>query len=206
VSNARNIESTIKEPLGRRRSNTADRNKPRAASNASTDSRDQPSGSEERTAAKSYGDSAISATATLGRSFLSSVSNATMRAKAYSISGADQNLPSRPSLLNRASSSRPFPTTALSAGPVGQQTSATASSADVDGSTLPSVELSSIVPDENRPPTVLLSRQQLGSFFQSSRAVPTLRTASRFNGSGPPLTDRYGFICKSSLYGSITSS
>lgn len=65
-----------------------------------------------------------------------------------------------------------------------------------DGPALPSVEMASIVPDENRPPTVLLSRRQLGSFFQSSKSVPTLRTATRFSGTEPPLTDRYGFICK----------
>ena len=62
---------------------------------------------------------------------------------------------------------------------------------------LPSVELSSIVPDEVRPPTVLLSRRNLGNFFQSSKSVPTrLSTASRFKSDEPPLTDRYGFICE----------
>jgi hypothetical protein len=58
----------------------------------------------------------------------------------------------------------------------------------------PSVELSSIVPDETRPPTVLLSRQNLGSFFQSTRTK--LTTATRFTSDQPPLTDRYGFICE----------
>lgn len=57
----------------------------------------------------------------------------------------------------------------------------------------PSVELASIVPDESRPPTVLLSRQNLGSFFQSTRSNK-LPTATRFEGDQPPLTDRYGFI------------
>ena len=69
----------------------------------------------------------------------------------------------------------------------------------------PSVELSSIVPDETRPPTVLLSRRNLGSFFQSSKNVNALVqgatasklvTASRFKSDEPPLTDRYGFICQ----------
>ena len=147
---------------------------------------------------KGYSDSARLATAAIGRSLFSTVSNATMRAKAYSVGVDDQPTPSRPALLNRASSSRAFPTTAVSGGTFNHHDQADVSHDNLEATTpLPSVELSSIVADENRPPTVLLSRQQLGSYFQSSKAVPTLRTASRFKSSETPLTDRYGFICES---------
>lgn len=151
-----------------------------------------------------YSDQALAATASLGRSLLSTVSNATTRAKVYTPSNHQDDRPSaRPRLLNRVSSSRPNPTTALTAAPVTPQISHSSShSGSDDNPTLPSVEMASIVPDEHRPPTVLLSRRQLGSFFQSSKSVPTLRTATRFSGSEPPLTDRYGFICKQ---GSIMS-
>lgn len=60
---------------------------------------------------------------------------------------------------------------------------------------LPSVEMASIVADEYQPPTVMLSRQNLGSFFQTNKSGK-LHTATRFQGSDPPLTDRYGFICE----------
>lgn len=62
----------------------------------------------------------------------------------------------------------------------------------------PSVELASIVPDEARPPTVLLSRQNLGNFFMSNNSPgrTKLNTATRFKSDAPPLTDRYGFICE----------
>jgi hypothetical protein len=147
---------------------------------------------------KGYTDTARSATAAIGRSLLSTVSNATMRAKAYSVGIEDQPPPSsRPALLNRASSSRAFPTTAVSGGTFNSHKTPDLSQDNTESMPIPSVELSSIVADENRPPTVLLSRQQLGSFFQSSKAVPTLRTASRFKSTETPLTDRYGFICKS---------
>jgi hypothetical protein len=146
---------------------------------------------------KGYSDSARSATAAIGRSLFSTVSNATMRAKAYSVGIDDQPTPSRPALLNRASSSRAFPTTAVSGGTFNHHDQADDTQNSLEATTrLPSVELLSIVADENRPPTVLLSRQQLGSYFQSSKAVPTLRTASRFMSSEAPLTDRYGFICE----------
>jgi hypothetical protein len=178
VSTARDNDITVKEPPGRRRA-TSSLTRSRAASIG-------------------YSDTARSATAAIGRSLLSTVSNATMRAKAYSVGTEDEPAPSRPTLLNRASSSRAFPTTAVSGGSFNHHKTPDLSQGDTDTMPLPSVELSSIVADENRPPTVLLSRQQLGSFFQSSKAVPTLRTASRFRSSETPLTDRYGFICKSS--------
>lgn len=69
----------------------------------------------------------------------------------------------------------------------------------------PSVELAAIVAEENRPPTVLLSRQNLGSFFQSNQINKAkLVTASRFRNSEPPLTDRYGFICKLAVTFTLT--
>jgi hypothetical protein len=70
----------------------------------------------------------------------------------------------------------------------------TASPKDED-SPLPSVEMGSMSMDESRPPTVVLSRQNLGGFFQVGKGK--LITASRFVGDEPPLTDRYGFICQS---------
>lgn len=194
VSTARDNDITIKEPPGRRRANTSSLTRSRAASVASAESRrtdNQENGN------KGYSDSARSATAAIGRSLLSTVSNATMRAKAYSVGTEEQPVNSRPALLNRASSSRAFPTTAVSGGTFNHHKTPDLSQSDTETMPLPSVELSSIVADENRPPTVLLSRQQLGSFFQSSKAVPTLRTASRFKSTEAPLTDRYGFICKS---------
>ncbi|WVQ84107.1 hypothetical protein IAT38_006252 [Cryptococcus sp. DSM 104549] len=154
-----------------------------------------------RDGARGYGDTALAATASLGRSLLSSMTNATMRGSksasspvAGSNSGAGDD--SRPSLLSRVSSSRGFPTTAISPPPSLSQPATSAHNAHAqDGAPLPSVELSSIVPDESRPPTVLLSRQNLGSFFQSSKiGRGKMTTASRFEGAEPPLTDRYGFI------------
>lgn len=92
--------------------------------------------------------------------------------------------PKRPALLNKQSTRAP--------------TTAVTPSSETNGPLPPpSVELASIVPDESRPPTVLLSRQNLGSFFTSSRkGTPKLSTATRFTSDQPPLTDRYGFICK----------
>lgn len=131
----------------------------------------------------------------MGRSLLSSVSNATTRGN--KVNGTDSA--ARPSLLSRVSSSHPFPTTAVSPPNVERQASARTASPSEDVP-LPSVELASIVPDESRPPTVLLSRQNLGFFFQSTKnGRAKLQTASRFSSSEPPLTDRYGFICLSFL-------
>lgn len=102
----------------------------------------------------------------------------------------DAKAPKRPALLTKQSSRAP--TTAVTP-------------TEVNGPLPPpSVELASIVPDESRPPTVLLSRQNLGSFFTSSRkGTPKLSTATRFTSDQPPLTDRYGFICgcPAKLYG-----
>ena len=195
VSTARDNEIAIHEPPGRRRANTSSLPRSRAASVVSAESRRADNLEDGN---KGYSDSARSATAAIGRSLLSTVSNATMRAKAYSVGIEDEPASLRPALLNRASSSRAFPTTAVSGGTFNQHKTPDLSHGDAETMPLPSVELSSIVADENRPPTVLLSRQQLGSFFQSSKAVPTLRTASRFKSTEAPLTDRYGFICMSS--------
>ena len=181
VSNARDEGITAKDPPGRRRSSRETRSRAPSISSQLVGASSSQGSS---TPSKGYGDSALAATASVGRSLLSSVSNATIRARATD--------DSRPSLLSRASSNRPFPTTAVSALP----DSSAHAETPFDEDPPPSVELSSIVPDETRPPTVLLSRRNLGSFFQSSKAVPTLRTATRFNAKEPPLTDRYGFICE----------
>ncbi|OCF75968.1 hypothetical protein I204_03265 [Kwoniella mangroviensis CBS 8886] len=135
-----------------------------------------------------YGDQALAATASLGRTLISSVSNATIRGTRAISSITDE---SRPSLLQRTSSSRAFPTTAISApSAVGQ--SGSSATSPTEERPLPSVELSSIVPDDIRPPTVTLSRQNLGSFFQNTKTK--IATASRFESEDEPLTDRYGFI------------
>ncbi|WWC90928.1 uncharacterized protein L201_005866 [Kwoniella dendrophila CBS 6074] len=135
-----------------------------------------------------YGDQALAATASLGRTLLSSVSNATIRGTKAITNIGDEP---RPSLLSRTSSSRAFPTTAISApSAVGQ--SGSSATSPTEERPLPSVELSSIVPDDIRPPTVTLSRQNLGSFFQATKTK--LATASRFESDDEPLTDRYGFI------------
>lgn len=206
VSTARDEGIVAKDPPGRKRAFTINSGRSRATSNASAEQIYESSGSSsgvqgagsarDPQMGKGYSDQAIAVTASLGRSLLSSVSNATARAKTYGSSHQEASPTARPSLLNRVSSSRPNPTTALSSTPVTPQISQTTSHPGSDDyPTLPSVEMSSIVPDEHRPPTVLLSRRQLGSFFQSSKSVPTLRTATRFSGTDPPLTDRYGFIC-----------
>lgn len=188
VSTARDEGIVAKDPAGRRRANTASQPRSRVASVVSTD-RLSVNSAPGPPSTKGYGDQAIAATASLGRSLLSSVSGGTIRPR------VQDDQPARPSLLSRVSSSRPYPTTAVSDVPITPQISNTSPQLD-PAQTLPSVEMASIVPDENRPPTVLLSRRQLGSFFQSSKSVPTLRTATRFKGTEPPLTDRYGFICK----------
>ncbi|WWC63060.1 uncharacterized protein I303_105659 [Kwoniella dejecticola CBS 10117] len=135
-----------------------------------------------------YGDQALAATAYLGRSLISSVSNATIRGSKAISSIADEP---RPSLLSRTSSNRAFPTTAISA-PAAIGHSGSSATSPTEERPLPSVELSSIVPDDIRPPTVTLSRQNLGSFFQNTKTK--LTTASRFESDEEPLTDRYGFI------------
>lgn len=205
VSTARDEGIIAKDPPNRRRGATISQSRSRAASIASAElinattgpaSTSGPDARRDSQSGKGYSDQAIAATASLGRSLLSSVSNATIRAKTYTPTNDDHptsSTSSRPSLLSRVSSSRPA-TTAITSVPITPQVS---QSSPEDGPSLPSVEMASIVADENRPPTVLLSRRQLGSFFQSSKSVPTLRTATRFSGSEPPLTDRYGFICKS---------
>lgn len=125
------------------------------------------------------GGDVVSGAVAAGRSFIS-------RSKA-AMGMDDPKAPKRPALLNRPSSRTP--------------TTAVTPSSEVNGPLPPpSVELASIVPDESRPPTVLLSRQNLGSFFTSSRkGTPKLSTATRFTSDQPPLTDRYGFICESQL-------
>ncbi|CAK9779640.1 TBC-domain-containing protein [Cutaneotrichosporon oleaginosum] len=132
-----------------------------------------------------YGDQALAATVAVGRTLLKHG-----KAAIDGLGDTRDRPAPRPALLHRASS-RPFPTTAMAqALPSLDHSPGTGSpSAETPP---PSVELSSIVPDETRPPTVLLSRQNLGSFFQSSRTK--LTTATRFTSDQPPLTDRYGFI------------
>ncbi|WWC71777.1 uncharacterized protein I206_105736 [Kwoniella pini CBS 10737] len=140
------------------------------------------------TRSSGYGDQALAATASLGRSLLSSVSNATIRGTKAISSITDDP---RPALISRSSSSRAFPTTAVSA-PAAIGQSGSSATSPTEERPLPSVELSSIVPDDIRPPTVTLSRQNLGSFFQTAKSK--LATASRFESEEEPLTDRYGFI------------
>ena len=184
VSNARDEHITAKDPPGRRGS----RSRSRATSVASQEAvpASRPMGGDTRDT-KRYGDQALA----VGRSLLSSVSNATLRGTM----GITESVP-RPSLLSRVSSSRPFPTTAISP-PTVDRPSGSSTTSPTEETPPPSVELASIVPDESRPPTVLLSRQNLGSFFQSSKIGRTkMQTASRFKSAEPPLTDRYGFICE----------
>ena len=138
---------------------------------------------------KGYSGSALA----VGRSLLSGVSSTTIRAPKTSTGSL-----SRSSFVNRAQASRPFPI-ASSPPPSAESLKHTSDASNSEPLPPPSVELSSIVPDEARPPTVLLSRQNLGSFFMSSKVGRgRLSTASRFknNGDEPPLTDRYGFICE----------
>ena len=186
VSNARDEAITVRDPLNRRKSRDQSRGR-----TISIGSLDQQANRSE----KSYGDQALK----VGRSLLSSVSNATIKGSKV-MSGTDGG--SRPSLLSRVSSGRPFPTTAMSP-PIAERQAGygSSSTSPIEEVPLPSLELASIVPDESRPPTVLLSRHNLGSFFQSSKiSKAKLQTASRFNSSEPPLTDRYGFICEAILH------
>ncbi|KAK8854964.1 hypothetical protein IAR55_003704 [Kwoniella newhampshirensis] len=200
VSNARDEGILARIPPDQRHRSRDSHTRSRAASIASQDSVgmtvDPSSSSSAGTPLKDqlkghgYGDQALAATASLGRSLLSSVSSATLRGT-KAISGLSEE--TRPSLLSRTSSSRGFPTTAVSP-PSGVQVGGSHHSPSEE-TPPPSVELSSIVPDEARPPTVLLSRQNLGSFFQSTKVSKTkMATASRFESDEEPLTDRYGFI------------
>lgn len=187
ICNARDEDIVARESPKRRRSREQSRS--RAASIASADL----SGSNKD--GKGYGDQAMA----VGRSLISSVSNATLRGSKPT-NGTDGA--SRPSLLSRISSSRAFPTTAVSP-PTAKRQSGSGPGFPTEEAPLPSLELASIVPDESRPPTVLLSRQNLESFFQSTRVGKSkLQTASRFNSDEPPLTDRYGFICAILLFSS----
>lgn len=185
VSNARDEGIAIRE--------TARRNsRSRATSVVSADSPfNKSSGSDtpvkDPKAAYGYGDTALA----MGKSLLSTVSSATLRG-AKSTSSEDHH---RPSLLSRVSSTRPFPTTAVSP-PMAEHRAGSAMVSPTEETPPPSVELASIVPDEARPPTVLLSRQNLGNFFLSTHKAK-LSTATRFKSDAPPLTDRYGFICES---------
>ncbi|OCF41132.1 hypothetical protein I317_05046 [Kwoniella heveanensis CBS 569] len=189
VSNARDEGIVARDPISDRR-RSRDLSRSRAASIVSQDaiSPDLNTSSKDKVPSGGYGDQALAATASLGRTLLSSVSSATMRGTRAITS---LNEETRPSLLSRASSSRGFPTTAISA-PMPQVNSGSSATSPTEERPLPSVELSSIVPDESRPPTVLLSRQNLGSFFQNTKGK--LHTASRFESDEEPLTDRYGFI------------
>lgn len=169
VSNARDQGIAPRDPAGRRRARS------RAAS-VNSKGEDASSG---------YGDQANAATAAVGQ--LLSRGKAAISA----LQPPQPSRPARPALSHRASS-RPYPTTAMATSLPSPGNSPDDSPAETPP---PSVELSSIVPDETRPPTVLLSRQNLGSFFQSTRAPKKLTTATRFTGDLEPLTDRYGFIC-----------
>ncbi|WVQ99801.1 hypothetical protein IAU59_006943 [Kwoniella sp. CBS 9459] len=190
VSNARDEGIVARDPLTDRR-RSRDLSRSRAASIVSQDaiSPDLNTSSRDRMPPSGYGDQALAATASLGRTLLSSVSSATMRGTRAITS---LNEETRPALLSRASSSRGFPTTAVSA-PILPGQSGSSATSPTEERPLPSVELSSIVPDESRPPTVVLSRQNLGSFFQNTKGNK-LHTASRFESAEEPLTDRYGFI------------
>ncbi|EIW67400.1 hypothetical protein TREMEDRAFT_11606, partial [Tremella mesenterica DSM 1558] len=180
VSNARDEGIVAREPPGRRQSRDLSRS--RATSIASQLSPDLANATPTRE--RGYGDQALAATASLGRTLLSSVSTATMRARAM---GEDIG---RPSLLSRASHSRSLPTVTSLAAPQLSDSSPLVQTSPNAEIPPPSVELSSIVPDDARPPTMVLSRQNLGSFFQSTK----LKTATRFDNGETPLTDRYGFI------------
>ena len=163
----------MRDPPGRARARS------RAASISSAKQVQPPdvSLSEPTPAGPGYGDQALAATVGLGRTLLS-----LSRGKGGEEKATRQSLPPlRPprSVYSNPQSSPHTPVTPNQA---------------VD-TPPPSVELGTIVPDESRPPTVLLSRQNLGSFFQSTRSK--LATATRFESDEPPLTDRYGFICTS---------
>jgi hypothetical protein len=180
----------------------------RATSITSTENPFKPPDTPTKDGYSGYGDQALA----MGKSLLSSVSSvssATLRGAKLAPASADDSGGSyshtqpqythsshRPSLLSRVSSSRPFPTTAVSPPTLDLHANSGATSPSEE-TPPPSVELASIVPDESRPPTVLLSRQNLGNFFLSSRGGRGLiSTATRFKGEEPPLTDRYGFICE----------
>jgi len=184
VSNARDEGITIRETVRRN-------SRSRATSVISTDSPfNKSSGSDtpakDAKAGYGYGDTALA----MGKSLLSTVSGATLRGS-KSTASDDHH---RPSLLSRVSSTRPFPTTAVSP-PMAEHRAGSAMVSPTEETPPPSVELASIVPDEARPPTVLLSRQNLGNFFLSTHKAK-LSTATRFKSDAPPLTDRYGFICE----------
>ena len=198
VSNARDDGISIRETVRRN-------SRSRAASISSTDNPYKtPDAKDTYTG---YGDTALAMGKSLFSS-VSSVSSATLRgsklpASSYAGSTNDDSgthhtsYQHRPSLLSRVSSSRPFPTTAVSPPNLDYHASSGGASPSEE-TPPPSVELASIVPDESRPPTVLLSRQNLGNFFLSHRAAGRglVSTASRFKGGEAPLTDRYGFICE----------
>ncbi|ODN96372.1 hypothetical protein L198_04086 [Cryptococcus wingfieldii CBS 7118] len=187
VNTARDEGIAIKEPVGRRRSRDASRSQTiSTASHVPV----PVNGTDPTGDGRQNGDGALAVTASLGRSLLSSVAGATMRGSKNMVgSGSDEP---RPSLRSRGSSSRGHPSAVASPAVVQHATMDSPPSAETP---LPSVELSSIVPDESRPPTVLLSRENIGSFFQANKmAKQKIATASRFKSEEPPLTDRYGFI------------
>ncbi|GMK58448.1 hypothetical protein CspeluHIS016_0504800 [Cutaneotrichosporon spelunceum] len=171
VSGARDAGIVSRDPPGRARTRS------RAAS---VGSQQAPSSASD---AHGYGDHALAATVAVGRTLIK-------HGKA-AIDGLGEPTRPRPALLHHASSSRPFPSTGMAQALPSPNHSPNSASPSAETPAL-SVELSSIVPDETKPPTVLLSRQNLGSFFQSSRTK--LTTATRFTSDQPPLTDRYGFI------------
>ncbi|KAL7423526.1 hypothetical protein Q5752_001106 [Cryptotrichosporon argae] len=182
VSAARDAGIVARDPVELRR----ERSRSRAASLSASVRRDdaipvpKPSRGDTRGGAPAWAGAAdtVSATVNMGRSLLSSVSTATIRAAR---APPAQPHDDRPGLLSRSSSSRHF-----------GANSNERDDEDDDEVPAPSVEMASILPDETRPPTVLLNRHNLGSFFQSNRAK--IVTATRFKAAEPPLTDRYGFI------------
>lgn len=187
VRNARDEGIVAKEPMNHRRSRDLSRSRAISLGGRERSQTDETRNKD----SKAHGDSALSATALLGRSLLSSVTGATIRGSRSGASVVNEEI--RPSILSRGSSGH-----GLAAAPSSPAISHSAAmgSPPSEAAPLPSVELSSIVPDESRPPTVLLSRENLGSFFQSNRVNRAkMVTASRFESDEPPLTDRYGFIC-----------
>ncbi|KIR80605.1 hypothetical protein I306_02059 [Cryptococcus gattii EJB2] len=188
VSNARDEGIVAKEPANHRRSRDVSRSRAISLGDQERLQTDEAKIKD----GKGYGDSALTATASLGRTLLSSVTGATIRGSRSGASVAGEE--ARPSLLSRGSSGHGFSVAAAPSSPAISHSAAVGSPA-FEETPLPSVELSSIVPDESRPPTVLLSRENLGSFFQSNRVNRAkMVTASRFESDEPPLTDRYGFI------------
>ncbi|XAO21799.1 hypothetical protein I312_100555 [Cryptococcus bacillisporus CA1280] len=188
VSNARDEGIVAKEPANHRRSRDVSRSRAISLGDQECLQTDEARNKD----GKGYGDAALTATASLGRTLLSSVTGATIRGSRSGASVAGEE--ARPSLLSRGSSGHGFSVAAAPSSAAISHSAAVGSPA-FEGTPLPSVELSSIVPDESRPPTVLLSRENLGSFFQSNRVNRAkMVTASRFESDEPPLTDRYGFI------------